>query len=183
MTHAQAHARADADGRGGSAAGDGPAAHPLVPVLDALIAEHESLVVLLEAHRDAIGRADGAGIEALGAQESRCFERIASLDAQRRSLMVIGGEARPEMRVSELAASSPEPARTALSERARRLREAIERARDAHGVVKIAGASMLAHLRGIMQQIGSRLSHAGTYGRDGAVRASAQVVTGLDVRS
>lgn len=160
-----------------------PAEHPLASVLDGLIAEHEALVSVLESHRDAIGRADGAAIDALSAEESALFERIAALDARRRSLMVVDGAARPEMRVTEFASRQPEPLRTALGERARRLREAIERARDAHGVVKIASASMLAHLRGIMQQIGSRLSHAGTYGRDGAVRASAQVVTGLDVQS
>jgi len=159
------------------------AAHPLAPVLDALIAEHEALVGLFERHRAAIGRADGAAIESLSAEESRRFERIAALDAERRGLMVVGGRARPELRITELAGTQPEPARTALVERARRLREVIERVREAHGVVRTASDSLLSHLRGVMQQIGSRLSHAGTYGRDGAVRASAQVMTGLDVRS
>jgi hypothetical protein len=42
--------------------------------------------------------------------------------------------------------------------------------------------AVAAHMEGVLRQIAGRLSHAGTYGRGGAVDASVQVVSALDVR-
>ncbi|MEM0984423.1 MAG: flagellar protein FlgN [Planctomycetota bacterium] len=158
-------------------------AHPVVPVLDEMIDAHEQLLMLFEEHKTAIRFANGAALDELGQREQAIFERIGTLDARRRSLMSVRGKSDPAMTVTQLSAASPEPARTQLAERARKLRELIARAQSAHVAIKAASESLLMHLRGVVQQVGARLSHAGTYGRDGAVRNTSQVMTGLDVQS
>ncbi|MEM7622069.1 MAG: flagellar protein FlgN [Planctomycetota bacterium] len=154
-------------------------------VLDRMIGAHEAWLAALELHKVAIASADSAGIDAAVRAEHTHAEAVQTLEAERRALM--GSPARPitgqrEMTVTELANTRPEPERGELLDRARSLRALIERVRREQSIVREASSSVLSHMRGLMHQLSSRLSHAGTYGSGGKVAAGPVVVSGLDIR-
>ena len=63
-----------------------------------------------------------------------------------------------------------------------RLKTLMNELQRERGTVRAATESLLAHMEGLMRQVARKLSHAGTYGPQGAVGAgNQQVVSGLDV--
>lgn len=158
-------------------AGGPTVSEDLEPLIDRLSAEHETLLGLLNEHRIAIRTADGPALDRLAQAEAGTLGRIEVLN-QRRVAMAGGDSAT----LAQLAQLLPEPRKSEVLAKAGQLRGLIERTRAAQRTVQVASQSVMNHLRGLMGQVGQRLSHTGTYGRDGAVRSGAAVVTGLDVR-
>ena len=185
----------------GAAALLDPAVAELETLLRGLLAEHGELLNLAAEHRRAISKADSAALAACLAQQGQVVQRVADLERRRMSLMVrlsdrlrssgveraLGSGVQPvvpdRITITSLARTLPEPVRTRLIAVAERLRELLERLHREHLVLKEAAAALASHMEGVMRQVGRAFSHAGTYGRRGAVDGAVQVISGLDLRT
>lgn len=152
-----------------------PWAIELELVLAALLREHEAMLDSVRAHRRAISAADPGALSASLATQQGIMQRIAEAEHQRHTLVrtVIDADADlrrrdraglPPPKVTELLERVPPGARPRLSDLARRLRELAESVRQEQRTVRVAAETLAAHMHGLMQQIGRRLSPAGTYG-------------------
>ncbi|MCC6677061.1 MAG: flagellar export chaperone FlgN [Phycisphaerales bacterium] len=160
-----------------------PAGEPaqLAAELDALLTasleENKGLLELAARHRAALRRADGAAAHACAEEQDGCLRRLADLDRRRLELIAAFGRARagqkPPSTISDLAESVAEPERTRLREKATAVRELMARIRGEYQTIQIATRSLLAHMEGLMRQVGRQLSQSGTYGRRGYVEAGA----------
>jgi len=149
-------------------------------LLDRLIGAHEAWLETLRAHQSAIGAAYSAALEAAIGCERALAEAVAQLNEERRVL--IGAPRSGGPTITELANTRPADEKAALLERVATLRKLVERVRREQAVIREASASVLSHMRGLMHQLSSRLSHSGTYGSGGRVSAGPVVVSGLDIR-
>jgi len=155
-------------------------AEKVEPLVLELIEAHESMIKLLETHRAAISSADPRNIEPIISEERVLFDRIAELE--RRTREALGHKTgQGGLKVSALAESLAEPARSRLASSASYLRALHARGEVLRSSVREASLAMAVHLDGLMRQVAQRLSHAGTYGQRGRVESAAPVVSGLDV--
>jgi hypothetical protein len=163
-------------------------------VLRLLLAEHETLLALTSQHRAAISAADGHALGACIGRQNEVVQRIASLEKQRQAIVsaiVRPAPARPgafpqpaqDPSLSTVASFAPEPIRMRIIAVAGALRDLLNRLHNEHLAVKVAAETLSAHMEGLMRQVCQRLSHAGTYARGGAVSASVQVVSSMDLRT
>lgn len=163
----------------------------LEALLDAYTARYEQWRSLLLTQREAVRRADGAGVEQASRALSNVLEAIAMLESRRGELINACAEAIPGLcparsgaiTLHDVATALPGPGRAALESKACALREL---ARDVHARTQsIAGAtrSLLGHVEGLMRHVARSLSHSGTYSRSGVVEAGGAVVSALDVRT
>jgi hypothetical protein len=163
-----------------------PPAAPAVPDIDrldallvALIDEHKSLLSLTHEHRDAVAQADARKLKGVIEQTGAVIQRVAQVETERQRLV-----ARPDGRpstIDELLAVVDSADRDRLSGRAAALRALIQQVREEQEAVRLASEALATHMRGLIQQVASKLSHAGTYGRAGRVETRAQVMSGVDV--
>lgn len=153
--------------------------------LDALLVdltrEHEVLLELSGEHRAAIAQADPRAIGRVIAQTGDVLERIAQIETDRQRMV-----ARPDgscATINEiLPALDPEPAER-IGRSSKRLRSLIEQLREEHKAVQEASNALALHMQGLAQQVASKMSHAGTYGRSGAVSpTTTQVTSSMDLR-
>lgn len=152
----------------------------LAAELDALLTvsldENRRLLELAARHREALRRADGPVAQACAEEQDGCLRRLAELD-RRRLALVAASPARAgrahSPTISELAETVAEPERTRLREKARSVRELMTRIRAEYQSIQLATRSLLAHMEGLMRQVGRQLSQSGTYGRRGYVEAGA----------
>ena len=149
---------------------------------------HAELLELAGEQRAAIRAADGAALGRTVARQAETLERLAELEQGRQAItseLSDGLPRRPSgagpITVRDLAALAPEPWRTRLLEEAGALKTIVELLRDEHRTLRGATLSLLAHMEGLMRQVGRRLSHSGTYGRRGVVEAGATVISAVDV--
>lgn len=171
-----------------AATGAGEAAGlELESLLRDLLAEHEQLLTLAGVQRTAITKADAAAMSTCVQQQNAIVQRVAGLERRRLALAarMMQGETREPARptVSQLARSLSSPLRERVMAVTGRLREVMERLHKEHLALKEAAGALAGHMEGVMRQITGRLSHAGTYGRRGAVEARVQVVSALDLRT
>lgn len=151
--------------------------------LDALLTvsleENQRLLDLAGRHRAALRRADGPAAQACAEEQDGCLRRLADLDRRRLDLIAAFGRGRTEAggkaasTISELTETVAEPERTRLREKASAVREMMARIRGEYQTIQIATRSLLAHMEGLMRQVGRQLSQAGTYGRRGYVEPGA----------
>lgn len=152
--------------------------------LDALLSdlerEHETLLVLAGEQRDAVIQADARALQRITSETAETLGRIAHTEQTRRTLVSGADGTTPTL---EQIAGTLEPDRAAsLRARAASLRTLMGRIRDEQEAVRVASEALAAHMKGLIEQVSSKLSHAGTYSQRGAVRpASQQVVSGVDV--
>jgi hypothetical protein len=148
-------------------------------LLSELIIEHETLLALARDHRDALAHADAARLGDIVAQTGQVLGRIRSVETERQRLV-----ARPDgtpSTMDELLRVADAADRTRLSDRATTLRHLVRTVQAEHEAVRVASEALASHMRGLMQQVASKLSHAGTYGRAGRVAPVGAVVTGVDI--
>lgn len=156
-----------------------------------LIAEHERLIVAVEFQRSAVARADGKGLNEAIIQQGESAQRIAQIERRRiAAVAALAGPAKAgsrtsagQVRLTELAATLPEPARARLLESAGLLKAVLEQLHREYEVLKDAAGQLASHLEGITRQVYAKLSHTGAYARSGSLRAPVQVVSSLDIRS
>lgn len=157
-----------------------------------LVAEHERLIAAVADQRDAVSKADGPRLNAAILLQGESAQRIAQIE--RRRIAAVAALAAPvragsrpvqpgQVRLTELAATLPEPGRSRLLESAGLLRTVLEQLHREYAVLKEAAAQLAAHLEGITRQVYAKLSHTGAYARSGSLRAPVQVVSSLDIRS
>jgi len=158
----------------------------LESLLEQLTTAHESMLELTREHKRAIERADAAAIGRCCARQRELIEAIAQLEAARTDVISQAlGEAStraPQTLLTDLAARARGPARERLLSAAGRLRELIEVIATENKAVRQATHALLAHMEGLVRQVGAALSPAGTYGRQGRADAGSPVASGIDIR-
>ena len=85
--------------------------------------------------------------------------------------------------ITQLSGALPEPWRSELLDAALRLRALIDRVQRKNESSRVAAEKLARHMQGLMLDAERRHSHAGVYGRGGAVRTGAPVLTALDCTS
>ncbi len=174
-----------------------PEVAELESLLERLLAEHEQLLGLAAAHREAIKKADPLSLGVCVQKQNEVVQRVGELEKKRLALVIrlaermkpLGATSKatdgvPDRpTVSWIARNLAEPVRTRLVALADRLRDLLARLQREHAALKEASTILASHMDGLMRQLAKRLSHAGTYGRRGIVEAKVQVVSALDLRS
>lgn len=156
-----------------------PDADRLDTLLAELIEEHRALLGLARDHRAALASADAARLETVVVRTGEVLSRIRAVETERQRLTA-GPDGRPGT-LDQLLHALDETDRGRLSDRAATLRELVRTVQREHQTVRAASEALATHMRGLMQQVASRLSHAGTYGRAGRVEPAGTVVSGVDV--
>jgi hypothetical protein len=120
---------------------------------------------LLARHREALSSADSAALARCVAQQQDSALKLSELE-HRRSVLVraaLGARATRATTLSQIVQLAPAEVRAGLLERASRVRELIARCEQRQGALAQASGALLAHVRGIVQQIAHKLSDTGTY--------------------
>jgi len=160
-------------------------------LMDEMARLHERLLEDVGAHREALRRADGGGVARAVEAQGATLREIAGLEGRRRDVVAaacgthpaLAGKRSGPVTLGDVAAALPEPAKGRLSRKAVELRGLIGRVHERTATVRAATTSLLAHLEGLVRQVGRQLSHAGTYTRRGFVERGGVVVSALDLRS
>lgn len=157
----------------------------LESLLTELNSAYTDLSGLVSRQRESLRAADSQAVAELAQAQQAVLERLSGLDQLRRALSARSGarQGSPAPTLRQIAQSLPEPHRTKLLRQVESLRSLMERTRAETGTVRAATLSLVAHLEGLMRQVGRTLSHAGTYGRAGRVDPAGAVITALDLRS
>lgn len=166
-------------------------AERLETLLDGLSAAYTRLGEHAAQHREAIRRADTIAIAEATAAQSRGVETLARLEQDRRELVAaactrfapLAGKRATAITLTDLCACVPSAERTRLTSKAQALRTLIQGVNEQTSTIRAATVSLVAHMEGLMRQVGRQLSHAGTYTRRGYVEAGGMVVSALDLRS
>ncbi len=146
-------------------------------ILTGMLDAHQRLLAGVDQHRAALAAADAEAIARAIETQTIALQEIAALESRRAELL----GARGRITIRDAASALDEPDRTRLLELAEKLREAISTVRRRQEAVRAATRSLLDHTRGLMSQVASALSHAGTYGRAGAVRPAGPASALLDM--
>ncbi len=160
----------------------------LESLLHALQQVQRSILDATRRQRDAMRRADPAGVQQATSEQARNTTRLSELERERVSLvrdaedagLVAKGTAPITLRA--LAAACPPTIRAALTKEAQSLRALMEEVARETSSTRAATLTLLAHVEGVMRQVAGRLSHSGTYSRRGVVEAGAPVISAVDVR-
>lgn len=167
---------------------DDALADRLGALLGALSEAYDQLDALADARRRAVTTADLAALGAAVREENEIVQRVATLDAERASIVRDLAQRSPaesaldpsSTTLTALAHRLAEPARGALLDGARRLRALIERVQRKNTASRQAVERLALHMRGLLAAAESLHSHTGAYHRSGAVRPGATVVSALD---
>lgn len=166
-------------------------AERLEGVLDAYLARYDQLAGQVGAQREALRRADGAGVAEATSAQRVILEAIAMLEARRGALVndaaaCLPSLARPRkgpITLREVAQALPVQNAPELLRKAERLRARVIETHEATRVVAGATKSLLGHIEGLMRTVAQQISHAGTYSQRGVVESGGAVVSSLDLRS
>lgn len=168
--------------------------HLLAKTLETLLADftryYERVEASLNAQREGIRQADSQAIALAQQQHEGLARSIAQCDQRRRelvararsafaSLAVIPGE---KITLSDLARCAPEPQRNELLNGAIALRTLVSRVATESASLKSATMTLVAHMEGLIRQVGRTLSHSGVYSKRGVVEPGGLVVSAVDVR-
>jgi hypothetical protein len=157
--------------------------------LESLAAAYAQALVAIEAQRSALRAADTAALAHATRQSEQAALKLSNLDQSRRELIVQAQRLFPALAGSNITTISAvigcfDPSlATPLAKLCQSTREAGATLAASSGQVRTAVVSIAAHIQGMMQQVGKKLSHAGTYGRRGRVEQHGVVVSALDVKS
>lgn len=157
----------------------------LVERLDSVYADLEGSV---ESHRAAIRAADAAAMAREVERQQSLLSALTGLDQDRLALIerfrgdgLIAPSSRPRLR--DLAGLAPEPDRSQLLSRTATLAARMARVNEAQAGLRTAASSLLAHMEGLVRHVARKLSHAGTYGRTGAVEGPSIGASAVDIRT
>jgi hypothetical protein len=158
-------------------------------LLDSFADQHEALLKHALAQRDAIRKADGSAVQSATDGQTAVVAALGRLEQRRRELVAwacqrhaaLATRRATEITLTDLARCVEEPARTALIRKANDLKALIASVQQQTSTIKAATTSLLAHMEGLMRQVGRQLSHAGTYSSRGYVEPGGIVVSALDI--
>jgi hypothetical protein len=170
-------------------------AEVLAERLDALLgsftAAYRRAANMAAQHREAIRQADGAGVARATDAQSRGIEELATLEQRRRELVALcctrfaplASRRATAITLTDLCQCVPVADRPRLLTKAAELKELVTSVNEQTRTIKAATVSLVAHMEGLMRQVGRQLSHSGTYTKRGYVEAGGAVVSALDLRS
>jgi hypothetical protein len=140
---------------------------------------YERLAASVAGHREAIRRADAKAIAAATNEQQRLTRDAAACDQRRRELVArsvrafatLAGTPVEKVTLSDLAKCTPGDVRGKLAAAAATLRALVTRVSQEAASLRSATMTLMAHMEGMVRQVGKTLSHAGTYSRRGVVEA------------
>lgn len=144
----------------------------LVTLLGQLLDEHTRLLATMGRKRELMRQSAHAGMTAVCRLESQCVRRITELERQRlEQVAALTGRLVPDaaepMRLRDLAERLPEPARGRLLVARQQLVQRMEQVQQQTTVIRRAAESLVRHMTGLMQTIGSLSTGVSTYNRVG----------------
>jgi FlgN protein len=161
-------------------------------VLEALAAAYGAMLATLEEQAAAISRADAPAIGRCAGMQEQLLGQVSKLDLRRREVLAGACSCLPSLHeaarrstltVTQVATALPTQDGAVITLLSEQLRSLINEAKRRSDAIRAASVTMLAHVEGLMRQVGKRMSHSGTYGRRGVVEAGQQVVSSLDMKS
>lgn len=158
----------------------------LASLLSQLLAQHTQLLAALERKRDAMRAGDTDAMSALCRLESESIGRITEMEKQRLELvgamtLRLNPDAAEPMKLRDLAEAMPEPARGRLLVARQQLVEKMEQVRHQTSVARRAAESLLKHMTGLVQTIGTLSTGLNTYGQRGQRPEAATTMRTLNV--
>ena len=134
---------------------------------------HERLLSLLKYKREALRTADRDQMSRSTEQENQAVQEISELEKERLRLvgeltLMVDPSAKQPMCLADLAQRLNEPSRGRLLVLRQHLIERIKRVQQETAVVKRATESVVRHMQGLFQMIGSAVGGGGVYSRCGA---------------
>jgi hypothetical protein len=153
----------------------------LESVLAQLDTAHGHLLSLLKSKREALRKAEPRQITQLTRQENEAVQVISDLEKQRLELvgeltLAIDPEATQPLRLLDLAERLDEPARGRLLVLRGQLKQRIEQTQQELAVVKKATGSLVRHMQGLVQTIGTALTGGGLYSSRGSLPQGAMAM-------
>jgi hypothetical protein len=148
----------------------------LMNIVGQLIQEYRKLLTEAERHRAAIQAVDVAGMEGARHRQEALRQKIAALDARRRSTIQQIAPAHPRvpLTLTKLAELYP-PSRNKLLAQRNELREVIGQiTQHTHVAGRVAGA-VLRHLNSVVRLISGAVQQAGVYTKQGVPKLSARI--------
>lgn len=173
---------------------------PRAPIsLDAIAAQLDDLLTELtgtygrllgamDGHTEAVRRADGAAIAAGTQVQAELVTRISELERRRRklvsdaSVVITFPPLGRAVTLTDLATHLPHQSSQAMQHKARALKELIGQVHARQTMLRNAAGALLAHIEGVVRQVGRQLSRAGTYSPRGRVDG-ALVAGGIDLKT
>lgn len=158
-------------------------------LLGEMLGAHEKALEAARAHREAIAKADAAGISKAIEAQQVTLAHLQALDSKRAGFVsqILGDETPPARaavtKITDLLPMVPEDRRGALATLAERVRECARTLQVEQRTIREASKSLSQHIQGMISRVAQSLSHAGTYDGRGGVRDRSAVVSGIDVTS
>ena len=146
------------------------------------ITTHESLLGILVRKRQALVTANHLVMNECTVRESDLIKMIAQCEKSRLALvgditLKLDAKAQSPFTMLELAEHLPEPNRGRLLMLRLELRERIQNVQKETGIARRASESLLRHVHGIIQVIGTACTGVSTYGQQGARHQAATAVS------
>ena len=163
---------------------------PLEQLLADLVDAYQDLLDATREQRQAVSTADAAQIAACTQRQAEIGGHITQLEHRRREVVVEMIQCHPMLvrqgtqpSLASLCPVLPEPSSRRANDLAQTLRELLRTIKKEAGALRLATLTVVAHMDGLMSQIGRRLSHDGTYDRAGSMGSCPNVVSGIDLTS
>ncbi len=155
-------------------------------VLDDQSAAHRVLLGLIDRKQAALREARAGDLRDCCRLENEQVQRIATLEKRRQGLvaeltLAIEPQAKAPMRLTEVASRLPRSQVMGLLHRREELQRLIEQVQRSTGVARRATESLLRHMQGVIQTIGSAMTGVGTYSRKGSAPKAALTVRTLSM--
>ena len=158
-------------------------------LLAAFTTQYQAMLASTQAHREAIRRADNRAMQAAIATQQSSITTLGTLEQRRREVVALACNRFPSLTtkrsvsitLTDLCQCVKDADRPRLTKLAAALKQLIQSVSDETKTIKAATASLLAHMEGLMRQVGRQLSHAGTYSAKGFVEPGGVVVSALDL--
>lgn len=156
--------------------------HHLEALLNTQIASHETLLGIMLRKRQALQTANVQVMNDCTLRESEQVKLIAQTETQRLELvaritLMLDPQAAAPMKLLELAERLPEPYRGRVLVLRMKLRERMENVQRETGVARKASESLLRHVHGLVQMIGTACTGVSTYGQQGTHHRAATAVS------
>jgi hypothetical protein len=159
-------------------------------LLHEFIARYSDLEAAISQHRDAIRRADTDAMQRAIDQHARVMRDMSGLECRRCELVALAASSFPSLAakrghaitLTDVVQVCAPHDRAELTALAHDLKGRVLRTREMTQSLRSATSTLLAHMEGLMRQVGRQLSHAGTYSNRGVVEP-ALIVSAVDLRS
>lgn len=137
-----------------------------------LLAEHRSLLSLIQRKRQALQRADARAVGECCELENQRVQQIGTIEKARQAAIaqvtrqLIDGATQP-LTLLQIAERCDEPRRSRLLGLRAEVRDCMEQVRREAAVTRMAMDRLLAHVNGVVQGVVQAIGGGGTYGRRG----------------